>query len=84
MNHLCDIQSSIDIVYGQAISSNNFEVYVKIAAMHVKQNQLQQLPNRVLQKRQNHSTGVRLTCLSDSSLYLSMASGNCMPVLLTN
>lgn len=51
-----DIQSFTYTAYRQAISSKMLEVYVKIAAVHVKMNQLQLLPHHVLQKRQNPST----------------------------
>lgn len=54
---LYDIQSFTDTVYRHAKNSKVFQVYVKIAAVQVKTNQLQLLPNHALQKkRQNHST----------------------------
>lgn len=57
-----------------------FEVNVKIATLHEKSNQLQLLPNHVLQKRLNHLLeGARLIPMSVGSLYLPMNSDNCMP-----
>lgn len=51
-----DNQSLTDIVYRQEVSRKMCEVKGKMAAVYVKTNQLQLLPNHVLQKRQNHST----------------------------
>lgn len=58
-----------------------FGINVKVAAVHVKTNQPQLLPNHVLQRKQNYSIeGGRMTSLSVSSLYLSVNSDKRTPV----
>lgn len=76
-----DIQAFTDTVYRQAINSKMFEVDMKIAAMHVKRKQLQQLlPNHVLPRKKKHSSeNVKLVSMGDS-LDLSLDSDNSMSV----
>ncbi|XP_040845970.1 poly(A) polymerase beta [Ochotona curzoniae] len=62
-----DIQSFTDTVYRQAVNSKMFEMDMKVAAMHLRKKELQELlPNHVFQKKKTRpAEGVTLTATSD-------------------